>query len=397
MTNQPKSNWVPPAWFFSMINQLRSLLRKMYYAFVPSNVAVFEKSQGFWIAKAIGVACKLNLADIVGNHTKSIQEIAERSGTNEVALYRLMRALASEGIFKEKNQKHFTNSRLSYALTDQPGNLKHMIMHQLNNSNWDVVNELKYSVVSGENAAQKLFGTDIFTHLKNTPEKNALYNKAMTETSKLSSASIVAAFSFRNIQTLTDLGGGEGMLLYTILQKYIHLKGILFDLPHVVTNAARLAETYGVHERVQIMPGNFFNDVLPHTDAYMLKNILHAFDNHTCQKILKSIYKAMPEKGKIFPFFRHTAEDDLPLVPFKNWRRGGRGGGKASILVPEAADKAEGHEENQHGAAQLTQGQRRSVIDDPALFHRADDRGDVFFSFHKGIGSPELPHIVTVG
>ena len=105
MTKQQKMSWVPPQWIFSIVNQLRNLFLKLYYSFVPANVAIFEKSQGFWIAKAIGVACELNLADIVGKETKSIQEIAEISDANEAALYRLMRALASEGIFKEKKQK----------------------------------------------------------------------------------------------------------------------------------------------------------------------------------------------------------------------------------------------------------------------------------------------------
>ena len=299
MNSQQKLRPVPPVWIFSISNKFRNVLKKLYYAFVPTSMAVFEKSLGFWIAKSIGVACELNLAEIVGDHTKSIQQIAEKSGANETALYRLMRALASEGIFYEKKTGYFANSPLSKALTDQPGHLKHMIMHQLNDSNWDVVNELTYSIVSGKNAAQKLFGTDIFTHLKNTPDKNALYNKAMTETSKLSSASIAEAYSFKNLKTLTDLGGGEGMLLYTILQKNNHINGILFDLPHVVINAAQLAEAYGVNDRIQIIPGSFFKDVLPGSDAYMLKNILHAFDDETCINILKSIHKVIPEQGKL--------------------------------------------------------------------------------------------------
>ncbi|MCB2208092.1 MAG: hypothetical protein KQH67_07315 [Bacteroidetes bacterium] len=299
MNNQQKLQGVPPVWVFSISNLLRNFFKKLFYAFVPSNMAVFEKSQGFWIAKAISVACELNLAEIVGNTTKNIEEIADKAGANKAALYRLMRALASEGIFKETETRNFKNTPLSNALREQPGHLKNMIMHQLNSTNWEVVNEMKYSVITGQNAAQKLFGSDIFTHLENTPEKNALYNKAMTETSRLSSASIASAYSFRNINTLTDLGGGEGMLLYTILQKNEKIKGILFDLPHVVATAAQLAKDYHVENRVQIIPGSFFKDNLPDSDAYLLKNILHAFDDATCISLLKSIHRAMTGKGKI--------------------------------------------------------------------------------------------------
>ena len=273
-------------------------------------MAVFEKTQGFWIAKAISVACELNLAEIVGDDAKSIEEIAKASNTDPSALYRLMRALASEGIFKENSPKVFNNNKFSNALKEEPGNLKNMIMHQLNNTNWEVVNELKYSVQSGTNAAQKLLGTDIFTHLQNTPEKNALYNKAMSETSGLSSAAIVSTYQFEGINILADIGGGEGALLFTILQKNPSLKGILFDLPHVVDSADHLAEKFGVDNRVEILAGSFFKDKLPAADAYFLKNILHAFDDKTCIQILKSIHQSINGKGKILVIEAIINEDN---------------------------------------------------------------------------------------
>ncbi len=310
MNNQQKMTPVPPVWVFSITSKIRSIFKKLYYAFVPANMAVFEKSQGFWTAKAISVACELNLAEILGDEKKTVEEIAKDSGANASALYRLMRALAGEGIFKETGPQVFRNNHLSKALIQKPGNLKNMIMHQLNDSNWEVVKGLKYSIATGNSAARKLFGTDIFTHLENTPEKNELYNKAMSETSQLSSASIAAAFSFRNINTLVDLGGGEGILLYTILLKNNKLKGILFDLPHVVATAAQLAEEFGVENRLQIIPGSFFKDDLPNSDAYLLKNILHAFDDATCISLLKLIHRTMTEKGKILVIETVIGEDN---------------------------------------------------------------------------------------
>jgi len=275
-------------------------------------MAVFEKAQGFWIAKAISVACELNLAEIVAEDEKSVEEIAIKSKTDSSALYRLMRALASEGIFKETRPKVFRNNKFSNVLKEQPGNLKNMIMHQLNQTNWDVVNELKYSVSSGTNAAQKLLGSDIFTHLENTPEKNELYNKAMSETSGLSSAAIVSAYSFKEIDTLVDIGGGEGALLYTILQKHPSLQGVLFDLPHVVKTAEKIAEKYKVEDRVKIIPGSFFETGLPKADAYLMKNILHAFDDKTCVSLLQSIGKAMNTTGKILIVEAVINEDNKP-------------------------------------------------------------------------------------
>ena len=278
MKDDQQVKGLPPVWFFSIISSLRSFLRKFYYNLIPPSMAVFEKTQGFWIAKAISVACELNLAEIVADGKKSVEEIAKQSETDPDALYRLMRALASEGIFEETASKTFKNNKFSNALKDKQGNLKNMIMHQLNPTNWEVVNELKYSISSGNNAAQKLLGTDIFTHLQNSPDKNKLYNKAMSETSRLSSAAIVSAYNFKGITTLADLGGGEGTLLYTILQKNPAMKGILLDQAHVVKYASELAMKYSVENRVEIIPGSFFEAVPPGADAYMMKNILHAFD-----------------------------------------------------------------------------------------------------------------------
>jgi len=275
-------------------------------------MAIFEKAQGFWIAKAISVACELNLSEIVAENEKSVEEIANASKTDPSALYRLMRALASEGIFKEIRPKVFRNNKFSNALKEQPGNLKNMIMHQLNQTNWDVVNELKYSVSSGTNAAQKLLGSDIFTHLENTPEKNELYNKAMSETSGLSSAAIVSAYSFKGIDTLADIGGGEGALLYTILQKHPSLQGVLFDLPHVVKTAEEIAGKFKVQDRVKIISGSFFESDLPIADAYLMKNILHAFDDKTCVSLLQSIGKAMNTAGKILIVEAVINEDNKP-------------------------------------------------------------------------------------
>jgi hypothetical protein len=273
-------------------------------------MAVFEKSQGFWIAKAIAVACELNLAEIVSDEKKSIEKIAEESKTEAAALFRLMRALASEGIFIETSPKIFSNNKLSNALIEKPGNLKNMIMHQLNKTNWDVVNELKFSVQSGTNAAQKLLGADIFTHLQNTPEKNALYNKAMSETSGLSSAAVVSAYSFSGIKVLADIGGGEGTLLNTILNEYSNLTGILFDLPHVVETAESLAKRFQNENRLRIISGSFFKDKIPEADAYLLKNILHAFDDETSVQLLKSINRSMSGKGKVLIIEAVISEDN---------------------------------------------------------------------------------------
>jgi len=275
-------------------------------------MAVFEKSQGFWLAKALGVACELNLAEIIGDGEMEVKDIARQAGADHQALYRLMRALAGECVFKETKPGFFKNTKLSYALREAPGNPKYMILHQLNDTNWTLVNELTNSVRTGKNSAHKIFGTDAFTHLEKSPEKNELYNKAMTATIGLLNNAVVSAYSFKGIDTLADIGGGEGTFLFKLLERNSDLKGILFDLPHVVETAGKLAEEYGVKDRVDIIPGNFFDTDIPVADAYLLKNILHIFDDETCVQLLKKIGRVIPEDGKILILETVIQPDNKP-------------------------------------------------------------------------------------
>ena len=285
MNRQPSVSIIPPVWFVSIINRFRFFLKKLYYRFTPAGMAVFEKSQGFWLSKALGVACELNLAEIIGDKEMDVQEIARKANAAPQALYRLMRALAGECVFKETKSGFFKNTKLSYALREAPGNPKYMILHQLNDMNWTLVNELKSSVVTGKSSAFKVFGTDAFSHLENSPEKNELYNKAMTATIGLLSNAVVSAYSF---------------------------KGILFDLSHVVATAGKIAGEYGVKDRVEIIPGNFFDMDIPVADAYLLKNILHIFDDETCVLLLKRIGQVIPEEGKILILETVIQPDNKP-------------------------------------------------------------------------------------
>lgn len=280
---------IPPLWIFKLSQRLRLFLRRLELKMVPSAVAVFEKAQGFWISKAIGVACDFGIADYLLSGSKSIEEIAREVNADEKALYRLLRALSSEGIFKEEQGKVFSNTPLSKALADTPGSMKNMIRHQLNQTNWEIIGQLGYSIKTGNCSSKEILGTDIFTHLKKNPEKNEMYNLAMSETSALASAAFLAAYSFNKSGVIVDIGGGEGYLLAAILQKHPHLKGVLFDLPHVVINADYTFQKTGLLERLSIVGGSFFETIPVNGDIYIMKNILHAFDDLTAIAILRNI------------------------------------------------------------------------------------------------------------
>ncbi|MEZ5195751.1 MAG: methyltransferase [Bacteroidales bacterium] len=290
---------LPPVWLFRLMSGLRQMINTIHYKLVPANVAVFEKAQKFWIAKALGVACELNLADIIGSGFMSIDSLARETGTDRSALYRLMRALASDGIFREIKPMVFVNTPESKALMEGNGSMKYMIRQQMNRTNWEIVNELGYSIETGNSGAIKVLGTDIFDHLRNSPEKNELYNKAMTNTSDISAAAVISAYDFSGIKKMIDIGGGEGYLLSAILSKYPSMQGVVFDFKHVVETADKNFKIFGIENRAETAHGNFFETIPAGGDAYMMKNIIHAFDDPTCINLLNKVREAMMPDSRL--------------------------------------------------------------------------------------------------
>jgi len=275
-------------------------------------MTIFELSQSIWIARAIGVAVELELADSLSDGPKTVTELADLTKTNPENLYRLLRALASYGIFREKPNKTFQMTPLARGLKEGVGSMKNMIAHQQNPVNWQMVGEMNYCIKTGKDVAEKILGTDIFEHLKKYPEKNRLYNLAMTETSEIASATVLSAYNFSRRKKLVDIGGGQGYLLSIILHEYPKLEGVLFDLPHVVDGAKKIIEKLGVDDRVTIIPGDFFETVPKGGDTYILKSIIHAFDDDQCVALLKNIYHAMTDPGKLLIVEVVISEDNAP-------------------------------------------------------------------------------------
>lgn len=302
----------PPARLVKITDGFKHFLIRTARKMAPASMAVFELTQSIWIVRAIGVAVELELADTISEGPKTISQLAKVTKSNSENLYRLLRALASYDIFREGPQKTFTMTPLANGLKAGKGSMKNMIAHQQNPVNWQMIGELSYCVKTGKDVAVKILGTDIFEHLKKHPEKNNLYNQAMTETSELASATVLSAYNFSKCGKLVDIGGGQGYLLSIILHKYPQLKGILCDLPHVVGGAKEIIQTFGLEDRMTITPGDFFDTVPEGGDTYIMKSIIHAFDDEKCISLLKNIHHAMVSKGKLLIIEVVIPEDNSP-------------------------------------------------------------------------------------
>lgn len=263
---------------------------------------------GVRLAKAMHVAVQLGIPDLVDTNAVSAKALAEQTGSHEKSLYRLLRALASIGIFKEVAPTQFVATDLSrYLRRDYPDTMRDMVLMMFTDSDWEAWERLDYSVRTGRSAFEYVHGVDCWTYMAAHPEEYAVFNRAMTAISDATNEPIVRAYDFSPVHTLADIGGGHGKLLATILQSYSSMQGILFDCPPVIDDARQFINGTAIGDRCQLIGGSFFEEVPSGADAYLLKHVLHDWNDAACEKILATCRKAMSAHAKLL-----IAEQVLP-------------------------------------------------------------------------------------
>ncbi|MBN2634341.1 MAG: hypothetical protein JXR66_12340 [Bacteroidales bacterium] len=265
--------------------------------FTHPGVVMLEHMQNLWLLGSISVVNELGIADILKNGPQSVSGLAAQTGTLADPLYRVMRLLASEGIFRELNDRKFENTRYSRPMMD--GELKHFIRHTLNPLQFRIFGEMMHSLKTGNRTTELFFQEGAFEHMGGSEELGEMYNRAMTNTSRMQVAAILSAFDFSGYSKIVDIGGGQGFFLSAILSGYPASTGILFDLGTVFSDPRKLPDPAVFGGRLNIVPGSFFDFVPPGGDLYTMKNILHGWDDRKCVEILTNINKVMAENGKI--------------------------------------------------------------------------------------------------
>ena len=265
---------------------------------VPPPVRLFEIAAGFMKTQAIYVAAKLGIADLLKDGPKKVDELANITGVHGNSLYRLLRALASIGIFAEKGDGHFELTPMASALqSDIPMSLRPYVLLLGDKSWWEPWGNLLHSVKTGEAAFDHIFGMGYSEYLETHPDIAKIFNECMTSVSQAHNPAIVGSYDFSSFQKIVDVGAGHGSLLTAILKANPTATGILFDLPHVVNSIDKSNVEIG--GRCEIMGGDFFEEVPAAGDAYILKQIIHDWNDELSIKILKNCHKAMTEKGRV--------------------------------------------------------------------------------------------------
>jgi hypothetical protein len=250
------------------------------------------------ISQMITVLAQLGIADLIKNKTQKVEKLAEITKVDTETLYRLLRVSASLGIFSEERPREFVITPLSELLcSDITGSLRNYAI--LKGQSWarQALISLDQSIKTGIPAFNQMFDKGIFDYLEENEGSN-LYHRSLKDISRYHDPFIIKSYDFTNFSTVADIGAGMGTLLTTILEKYSHLKGIHFDKISA-SETAKQHNAKHLVDRCQFISGNFFSGIPGGADVYILKTILHDWNDIQAKTILNNIYKKIPKNGKV--------------------------------------------------------------------------------------------------
>jgi hypothetical protein len=266
----------------------------------PSQAAaqlLLQIGTGHFVASALQVVVRLGIPARTADGALTAAELADATGVQEEALYRVLRALASVGLFEETAPRRFALTEAGQALRPNvPGSMHDTALWITSPFHFRVYAEMMHSVRTGQPAAEKVTGMPVFEYLPRDPELSETFNNAMTSFSNQVIPAALEAYDFGGIDLLVDVAGGHGAVLTAILQKYPTMRGVLFDLDHVIAGARQRIADVGLSDRIRTEAGNFFTKVTPGADAYIMKHIIHDWDDDRALRILENIQIAMSAK-----------------------------------------------------------------------------------------------------
>ncbi|MBI5337134.1 MAG: hydroxyneurosporene methyltransferase [Mycolicibacterium rufum] len=291
---------LPPVRLIQAVDRLRAGLAGLHRSTAPGNVALLELATGAWTTQVLYVAAKLGIADQLAAGPRRAADVAAAVGADPDAVYRLMRAMTSRGALRERRDGRFALTAVGHALrADSEGSLRDMVLFIGHPARWADWGALLYSVQTGEPAAEMLRGMPFFAYLETDPDFAEVFNNAMTAASGLSNDVALQAYDFSRCRLVIDVGGGHGAVLSTILRGAPDARGVLFDLPAVVEGAGGLLADAGVAHRTAIEGGSFLESVPAGGDLYVMKNIIHDWDDEHSLTILRNIRTGIAEDGRL--------------------------------------------------------------------------------------------------
>jgi hypothetical protein len=261
---------------------------------------LFQMITGFAVSQAISVAARLGIADLLADGPKGGDELAAAVGADAGALSRVLRFLAGHGVFAEAADGRFELTPLARCLqAGAPGSMRARAIFWGEDWVWRPWGELLYSVRSGRPAFDHIYGTGAFDFLARNPRAGEVFHAAMSAQAAWEAAAVVAAYDFSTVDVIVEVGCGDGGLLSAILARHPRARGVFFDQPRVVERAKALVQATEVRERSAFVAGDFFESVPPGGRAYVLKHVIHDWDDARATGILQNCRRAMAGNGRV--------------------------------------------------------------------------------------------------
>lgn len=255
---------------------------------------------GIVVGQVLNAMARLGIADHLADGPMTAEEVAERAGSHPRATYRLMRAACSMGLLTHEGGRSFgLTARGRVLRTGVPGSLRSLVMVQTGQAHWQAWGQFPEAVRQGRSRTREVLGADVFEYLARpeNAEEAALFADAMGDVSGMVTRGAAAAVDTAGVSTVLDVGGSNGDFVLSLLEADPRLRGQVLDLPHVVDGARREADKRGLSDRFSAVPGDFFAEV-PAADLYLVKTILHDWDDDQCTTILRNCRASAAEGAR---------------------------------------------------------------------------------------------------
>jgi hypothetical protein len=310
--------FVPPVALVNTALRLRRLLLRAADAVVPPYLALFDRFMGAPTTALVHAAADLRLADLLADGPRTAEDLATQTGTSRDALERILRVLVSVGVFRREADGRFANNRVSSGLiTGSAGGTRGFVeffgLAPLTRT-WA---NLPATLRGGANAFEQANGRAVWDWMARDDGGRAAFVEGMSSMTEVVAPAIAAAYPFDEVKTVCDVGGGVGIVLAAALRRHPHLRGVLFDSESMLGEAHTHLTSRGVADRVEMVAGSFFETVPRGADAYILKTVLHNWEDHHALQILKNCRAAMdPGHRLLVSDFLDGPDVPSTLVPF---------------------------------------------------------------------------------